>query len=408
MAEGQGRVVGAIAGVYVAQSVLGGLTWSGLPGVLRAEGLPLDRIGLLSLIVLPWALKFLWAPKVERWRLPALGRDRSGEIVVTGVLLVATALGVVGLIGPAPVLPVLLVLLVAATATATVDIACDGFAVGRLAERNLGFGNAAQVGGAYAGSAIGGGVFLVLAERAGWLPAVWVMAGLIVLLSLPFVRLARAGAVEARPHVPSLRAALRRPEIRLGLAVAALYVVAQKTATGMIGPLFVDLGYSLSTLGILSGSASLTLGLAGALSGGAVVARFGSRRVLVAAIAAQALLLAVVALSVGPGWIAPDVVAPGAILLAPAFMALGFVALYAEFMRWSDPRQAGVDFTLFQCMDALVSMVVGTAAGVVAERLGYGAFFAIACGLSLLTVPAILVVTRRLSSAARGVTVGAA
>ena len=75
-------------------------------------------------------------------------------------------------------------------------------------------------------------------------------------------------------------------------------------------------------------------------------------------------------------------------------MATGFVALYAQFMRWSDPRQAGVDFTLFQSADAAVSMATGLAAGVLAGALGYAAFFWIAAGLALLAVPALFWATR--------------
>jgi MFS transporter (putative signal transducer) len=76
-------------------------------------------------------------------------------------------------------------------------------------------------------------------------------------------------------------------------------------------------------------------------------------------------------------------------------MALGFVALYAQFMRWSDPRQAGVDFTLFQCMDALVSMAGGILAGYAAQHLGYGALFGGAGVVALLAVPAIAMVSDR-------------
>ena len=72
----------AIGGLYVAQSVIGGITWAGLPAVLRAEGVSLDRIGLVSLIALPWALKFLWAPAVDRRPgsvLRSSERDSSGR-----------------------------------------------------------------------------------------------------------------------------------------------------------------------------------------------------------------------------------------------------------------------------------------------------------------------------------------
>ena len=56
------RIVFAVGGLYVAQSVIGGITWTGLPAVMREKGMALDSVGLLSLIALPWALKFLWSP----------------------------------------------------------------------------------------------------------------------------------------------------------------------------------------------------------------------------------------------------------------------------------------------------------------------------------------------------------
>ena len=389
-ARGTLPVVGAIGGVYVAQSVIGGLTWSGLPGVLRAQGLPLDRIGLLSLLVLPWALKFLWAPAVERYRLPASGRNRSAEVVLAGGLVSVCGLALAGLVGPVPVMAVLALLFGVALSTATVDIACDGYAVGALQGTQYGWGNAAQVGGAYVGSALGGGLFLVLVDHFGWGLGVWTMAGAVCLLGLPFVLIARSDVVEERSHMPRLRTALARPEVRRGLALAALYVVAQKTAMGMVGPFFVDAGFSLSALGVLGGAGSLGLGLAGALCGGALVRRFGSRVVLVGAIAVQVCLLALVALSSAADWLTPQVIAPVAVVTSPAIMALGFVALYALFMKWSDPRQAGVDFTLFQCMDGGVSMVSGSAAGFVAEHFGYGVFFAVAALLALGAIPLVL------------------
>ena len=136
------------------------------------------------------------------------------------------------------------------------------------------------------------------------------------------------------------------PSAKVGLVIAALYVVAQKTAMGLFGPFFIDAGYDLGALGLLSGLGSLTLGLVGALGGGALVRRFSARPVLVGAVIAQALLLLVVALSAGAVWLQPATVAPVAMVLSAAVMALGFVALYGQFMSWSDPRQGGVDFTL--------------------------------------------------------------
>ena len=126
----------------------------------------------------------------------------------------------------------------------------------------------------------------------------------------------------------------------------------------------------------------------------ALVRKLGSRPVLAGAVVIQAALLALVALSAATGIVETRLTAPLAIAGSAAMMALGFVALYALFMKWSDPRQAGVDFTLFQCMDAAVSMVAGTLAGIVAERFGYGIFFAIAAAIAVAALPVILRLSR--------------
>lgn len=389
-------VVLAIGGLYVAQSVIGGITWTGLPAVMRDQGLPLDRTGLVSLIALPWALKFLWSPAIERYRLPPVGKARTGTIVAAGGLVSVAGLWEVGALGAAAWWPVLACLTIVAFAAATVDIACDGFAVQSLAKENHGWGNAAQVGGAYLGSAIGAGLFLFLVDAYGWRIAVWAMAALLLLLGLPFL----LGATnrthdETRPHVPSLAGALRRPEIRRGLAASAIYVVAQKAGLAMLGPFLIDAGLDLSTVGLVNGVASMFVGIAAALAGGALVRWCGTRNVLILALILQAGSLLFFSVFDLLGGFSTTILIAVAMLSSSGFMALGFVALYAQFMRWSDPKQAGVDFTLFQCMDALVSMAGGIVAGYAAQYFGYGAFFAGAGAVALLAVPAIAIVSDR-------------
>ncbi len=386
----------AIGGLYVAQSVIGGLTWAGLPAVMRMEGLPLDRIGLLSLVELPWTVKFLWSPAVERFRLPVHGRDRSAFIVLAGGAVCVAGLMAAAALGPGELMPVLIALAFVAFAASTVDIACDGYAVGSLDARDHGWANAAQVGGAYLGAAIGSGLFLVIVGAYGWRPGVLAMTLIVVALGLPFlIRACSQNPVERRSHVPSLRAALRRPEIRRGLLIAALYVVAQKMALGLIGPFLVDAGLDLSAVGLVNGAGTLFVGLAAAFLAGALVKSWGIRRVLLLAVLLQAaalfLLSAFAALDQAPTW--PLVAL--AIASGSGIMAVGFVALYAQFMRWSDPKQAGIDFTLFQSMDALVSLAGGVVAGYAADHLGYGAFFAIAGFVALATAPAIARVADR-------------
>jgi MFS transporter (putative signal transducer) len=239
----------------------------------------------------------------------------------------------------------------------------------------------------------------VLVARAGWTQASLVAALVLVLLGLPFLLSPARAPAGPRRHRPSLRSALARPEMRRGLALAAIYVATQKWGLFMLGPFLVDAGVGLDALGILNGAGGMILGFACALLGGASVRAWGARPVMVLALVFQAAALSgLAAAAVFAG-------APRALLFTFALasssgvLALGFVALYARFMALSDPRQAGIDFTLLQCMDALVSMAGGIGAGWVAEHFGFGACFGLAAGLAFCAAPAVAILA---APAARG------
>ncbi|MCY1666305.1 MFS transporter [Rhizobium sp. SL86] len=386
----------AIGGLYVAQSVIGGLTMLGLPAVLRAQGMALDQIGLLYLVVLPWSVKVLWAPTVERYRLPAFGRNRSPVIVLAGCLMAAAGLAVVAFIGPAPLLPVMVVLFAVAIVTSTVDIACDGYAVETLAERHHGWGNAAQVGGSYLGSAIGAGLFLVLVARTGWTAATVVMALTVVALSLPFVLgPAQRSMPVNRTHTPSLKAALSRREVQNAILIAAVFSASQRWGLSMLGPFLIDQGLDLATIGALNGIGSMIVGVGCALFGGALVRWCGATTVLLLAIGFQAAMLIGFAVGDASGHIPRSLLMAAAVVSSSGIMSIGFVALYAQFMGWSDPKQAGIDFTIFQCTDGVVAIAGGVGAGRIAEHLGYPVFFSIAAAVSLAAAAAIGRLVRR-------------
>jgi MFS transporter, putative signal transducer len=391
-------IVLAIGGLYVGQSIIGGVTFSALPSVLRDRGLHLDQIGLTYLAVLPWVLKFLWAPAIERYRLPSTGPSRSRSIVLIGGLISAVCFVLAAVIGPTNFAPLMAIFIVVAFAASTVDIACDGHAVESLSERYHGWGNAAQVGGAYLGSAIGSGLFLVLVARVDWIQAMIVMAVLLLLLGLPFVLSPAITPVDARSHRPSLRDALRRTEMRKGLALAALYAVSQKWGLAMLGPFLVDSGLDLDSLGVVNGAGGMILGFGCALLGGALVRSWGARAIMVLALVLQALTLSGLAAAAWIGGASQLLLLGFALASSSAIMALGFVALYAQFMALSDPRQAGIDFTLLQCMDALVSMIGGIGAGWIAQHFGYSACFGLAAFLVILAITPVALLTVRSGS----------
>lgn len=385
--------IAALAGLYTGQSILGGIAFLALPSVLRERGLPLDAIGLIYLISLPWALKIAWSAAVERYRLPPTGPTRSRQIVFACGLFTLAGLIAVAIAGPERWHLVLAIFIAVAFAASTADIACDGHAVETLAKIHHGWGNAAQVGGAYLGSALGSGLFLVLVARIDWTGATLAAAGLFAVLMLPFLLSKPAPAPDLRTHQPSLKAAFARPRLRNGLWLAALYVAAQKWGVGMLAPMLVDAGLDLETLGAINGLGGLAVGLGCALLGGGAVRLWGARPIMIVALLLQAVTLAALAVAIGHGRSSPLLLAGLALASSSGIMALGFVALYARFMAIADPRQAGVDFTLLQGTDSIVSMVGGLGAGWVAQHFGYTPYLAGAALLALLAAPLALWLT---------------
>ncbi|STD95614.1 yersiniabactin-iron transporter permease YbtX [Escherichia coli] len=172
-----GRVIFAIAGVYVTQSLVSALSMQSLPALVRAAGGSLALAGATTLFMLPWALKFIWAPWIERWRLPPGSQERRsrmlilrGQVALAAILTIVAAIGWFGREGGFPdtqIVALFVLFMVAGTVASTIDIASDGFCVDQLTRTGYGWGNSVQVGGSYLGMMCGGGVFLMLSAASG-------------------------------------------------------------------------------------------------------------------------------------------------------------------------------------------------------------------------------------------------
>ncbi|XDF37334.1 MFS transporter [Paracidovorax avenae] len=387
-------LLAAIGGIYVTQSMVTGIAMMSVPALLRAAGVSLQWIGMASLFMLPWALKFLWAPMVERWRLPVDRPERrSRPLILAGQWLLAAVLLTTALFGALSVrgshglrldsVWLMVALLIAAFLAATMDIACDGFAVDQLAAHQRGWGNVAQVGGSYLGIAIGGSAFLLVAQVSGW-PAALASAGLLAaLLTLPLLAVGEAPrpAGAELGHRPALRHAFGDAQVRRGLLLTLICGAGVRLAAGMLTPLLIDRGASVALVGLLNGVLGVGCGLAGTLGGGLLVRRTGACRAVAVAVALETAVLLALMLAAHTASVELLATLLG---LKLAAMACAFVAIYSLLMGWASPRQAGVDFTLFQCADALIAASAGMAGGLMAHRWGYGACFAVATALSAL------------------------
>src|SRR5262249_48030540 len=185
-----------LGSLYFSQGLPFGFFAPVIPVLLRRDGFSLTDIGFLSsLIAIPWMLKFVWAPVVDRHWLASSGRRRSWILplqLFTALTLVALA--TFSSTPPAAVLIGSVLLL--STLAATQDIAKDGLAADMRPHGGRGAANGFQAAGSRVGMIVGGGLLLILHEQLGWPLTFIPMAMLIVVASVP-VALAREPAPPA-------------------------------------------------------------------------------------------------------------------------------------------------------------------------------------------------------------------
>lgn len=383
-------LLGLLAMLYFAQGLPSGLLGKALPPLLRDQGVSLSAIGFTAMLAVPWTLKFLWAPFLDRfwtrrrWLL-ALNLATCGLMLLVASRdfgdWVSHAFGVL-----------LAVLFLMNLVAATQDIATDGLAVSRLAPRLRGLGNSVQVIGYKIGMIVGGGLLLWLVARYGWRLSYASLALLIVPVLLPvwFMRETPAvpggGPMRAewqgrRGYVRLFADFLSAPRMGWWLVTVATFKAGDALASRMIGPLLSDRGLSLADIGLLTGVVGAVAGLAGALLGGLLLLRLGHRTALLLFGAMQA-----------AGFIGYWFVAGGAcdafLLCAVVCMeqfadGLSTVALFTSMMDVCRRQSPGTDYTLQAALQVTVSGLAALASGLFAQAFGYQAVFAAGAALTL-------------------------
>lgn len=366
--------LGLLSSLYFAQGLPFGFFTQALPVMLRQQGFSLGEIGLTSLLALPWALKFLWAPAVDRYGLARLGQRRSWILplqlasVAILVALAVSATGSMRLVMTA----VLLLNLVAATQ----DIATDALAVDMLAPAERGMANGLQVAGYRVGMIVGGGVLLILHERLGDQGAYLAMAALIAVATVPIL----VAREPRRPPPEGARPAtvhfLRRPGAVQILLLLAAYKTGDAFATAMLRPYLADAGFTLADIGWLLGTVGFVAGLLGALCGGALVNRTGRRSALLWFGLLQAATVggyALLALGV------PERGALYALCAAEHFAGgMATAALFTCMMDWCSREASATDYTVQASAVVIATGAASALAGFSAQALGYAGHFAVA------------------------------
>jgi PAT family beta-lactamase induction signal transducer AmpG len=356
------------------------LTGATLQAWLAVEGVDLQAIGWFTLVGQPYVYKFLWAPLMDRYSIPWLGRRRGWLLVTQGALLAAIAW--MGTASPkeAPFLLAALALAVAFL-SASQDIVFDAYRADVLGAEERGAGAAVSVLGYRIAMLVSGGLALILVDNwISWAQAYWLMAALML------VGVAATWAAEepAAPlHVPkTLAEAVREPLAeyfsRHGAWLLLLVIILYKLGDAFAGTLTTAFllrgaGFSLTDVGWANKWLGVGATILGLIVGGALMARLRLFKSLLLFGFLQAFTNLGFMLLAAAGKSYPLMIT--VIAAENLCGGMGTAAFVALLMAMCDRRFSATQYALLSALASLGRVYVGPAAGALAGSFGWTTFF---------------------------------
>ena len=361
---------------------------SGLPlalsgGTLQAwltvEDVDIKTIGLFSLVGLPYTLKFLWSPLMDRFVVPIFGR-RRGWIALSQLILIGLILGM-SITSPQNGLWFLALLAFCLTfVSASQDVAIDAYRTEVLRERERGIGAAVSVTGYRIAMLVSGALALILSEYLGWRVTYMLMA-LIMSIGVVSVWL---GPEPEDPGTPptSMKDAVEgpfreffsRPGVWSLLALIVLYKLGDAFAGSLTTTFLIrGVNFSVGEVGAINKGMGLASTIIGALFGGVLMARLRLFRSLLIFGILQAVsnLSFMVLALVGKSYplmiftIAFENLAGG----------MGTAAFVAFLMVLCNHNYTATQFALLSALASLGRVFVGPLSGVLVDGMGWTVFF---------------------------------
>lgn len=362
------------------------LTAGTLQAWLAVIGVDLKTIGIFTLVGLPYTLKFLWAPLMDRIVPPWLGRRRGWMLIMQ--VAVAIGLALMGLVGPGD-RPEWLGLIAVSVAfmSASLDIVFDAYRTDLLHPPERGFGAAVWVNGYRLALLVASSGALILADHIGWNATYLILAALMgtgvftILLSPDPPAGGSAPTTLAEAIGLPLRELFARPAIYGLLSLVVLYKIGDAIAGSLQTAFFIGgLGFSASEVGYVKGI-GIAATLIGALAGGLAMAKIG----LVRSLLLFGLLQALSNLSfMFLAWIGRSYGALAAsVIVENVTGGMGTAAFVALVMSLCDHRYTATQFALLSSLEAFGRVFSGRPSAETVALVGWGWFFFISFLLAL-------------------------
>ena len=370
------------------------LTITVLQAWMKEAGVDLTVIGMMALVGLPYTLKFLWSPVLDRFTLPFLGR-RRGWLIVAQVALIFSISGL-GFTDPAksPWMVAFAAFLVTFF-SASQDIVVDAYRREDLSDKELGLGSSLYVNGYRVGMLLASGGGLIMADHMPFSMVYQIMAACL----LPGVV---TTLVAPEPKVPagtpqSIREAVFDPLVeyfsRQGalwiLSFILLYKIGDTMASAMTTPFYLDLGFSKTQIGTIVKLFGFWATVIGSLVGGVVMLRLEINRSLWVFGFLQALSTAGFAILARIG----DNIAALSAVIGFENLSSGMgTAAYVAFMASiTNKKFTATQYALLSSLMGVPRVMASAPTGYLAKHFGWESFF-IAC--TLIAAPGMLLLLK--------------
>lgn len=365
--------------LYIAQSIPMSFFSTILPVLMRQQDYSLETIGMLQFLKLPWVLKFLWSPAIDRSCHTLTDYKRwifSSELVYAVIILAISFLDL-----ETNIYTIIILIIFAFIASATQDIATDALAVLSFSKKDKGMVNSMQSVGSFAGAMIGGGVLLLLYHKLGWNQLLPYLAIFVVVALIPLMFFKKTQVEEpherkkyAPPHPDDLLGFFKQKGIWKQVLFLFLYYAGLIGTLAMLKPLLVDYGYSMKEIGVMSGVIGTSIGCVGSLTGGFIVRKTGCfipRIVFAICILVTTIYfyLLVTQLTVNTATLHL-----GITMLWGSY-GMATIVVYTTAMYCVREGYEGTDFTLQTVITHLSGMLMAAGAGKIAGMYGYANLF---------------------------------
>jgi len=381
--------------LYIAQAVPSSFLSTALQVLMRENNFSLTTIGLLQLVKLPWIIKFLWAPMVDRRCVRV--NDYKRTIIVSELVYAALLLTIGFLHVSTDIYFIIFLVVLSLITSGTQDVATDALAVLTFKKSDKSMVNSMQSMGSFGGALLGGGVLLMALHRYGWQTVLPFLAIFVLIALLPLL-FNKHLTINEKPKETKAKKAdfiwfFTQKGIWKQIVFLVIYYAGIFGTLSLLRSFLVDHGYNMKEIGLISGILGTGVAFFASWGAGFFVRKYGVFKARIA-FASVILITTLYFFLMLSDAITTLRVCIGVTLLWATY-GMCTIVVYVSSMERVRPGREGTDFTIQTVITHLSGMMMAVISGAIAQHYGYRLFFAIEIAIALASLIYILSVFKQ-------------